>query len=302
MNLRQLELFLAVVEHGGFSAAARASRLTQSTISQHIAALEEEFGLQLLERSRNGVRLTEGGKILRKHAKSLVGELRATDTAIRKFRGLEQSTLRLGVSTIPATYMVSGVLARLCEQFPFLGLAVLQGDSRAAVEWLSNREIEVGVVGRKFDERGLTFAEVGQDRISLVVAPGHPWARRKAITVGDLYDGSFISREAGSGTGATVVEALRAAGVEVERLRIRAEMGGNEAIKAAVIAGLGAAFLSNVAVSRDVERGDLVIVPVTGLTIARPFYLVRRSGRHLSNAASGFWDLMLETFGAEAPA
>jgi DNA-binding transcriptional LysR family regulator len=297
VNLRQLDVFLAVVEEGSFSGAARVAMLTQSTISQHIAALEEELGVQLLERSRNGVQLTAAGRILRKHARTLVGELRATETAMRRHRGIEQTTLRLGVSTIPGAYLIPGVLARLSDQFPQLDLVVQQGDSRAVVEWLAAREIEAGVVGRRFEERGFTFAEVGEDRISLVVGRQHPWARRGSLAVKDLYEGVYVSREPGSGTGATVAEALREAGVDTGRLRIRAEVGGMEAIKAAVMVGLGAAFLSHVAVARDVERGDLVQLPVKGLNIARPFFLVRRSGRDLAPAAAAFWKLMLEVHG-----
>ncbi|HEX7879268.1 MAG TPA: selenium metabolism-associated LysR family transcriptional regulator [Candidatus Eisenbacteria bacterium] len=297
MNLRQLDVFLAVVEEGSFSGAARVAMLTQSTISQHMAALEEELGVQLLERSRNGVVLTEAGRILRKHARSLVGELRATETAMRRHRGIEQTSLRLGVSTIPGAYMVPTVLAKLGEKFPQLNVVVLQGDSRTTVEWLAAREIEAGVVGKRFEERGFTFAEVGEDRISLVVGRQHPWARRGTLTARDLYDGVFVAREPGSGTGATVTEALRDAGIDTARLRTRAEIGGMEAIKAAVLAGVGASFLSHVAVASDVERGDLVIVPVKGLTIARPFYLVRRSGRDLAPAAEAFWKLMIEVYG-----
>ena len=297
VNLRQLDVFLAVVEEGSFSGAARVAMLTQSTISQHMAALEEELGVQLLERSRNGVVLTEAGKILRKHARSLVGELRATETAIRRHRGIEQTTLRLGVSTIPGAYMVPVVLAKLGEQFPQLNVVVLQGDSRTTIEWLTAREIEAGVVGNRFEERGLTFAEVGEDRICLVVNRQHPWAKRGTLAARDLHEGVFVAREPGSGTGATVNEALRDAGIDPARLRTRAEIGGMEAIKAAVLAGVGASFLSHVAVARDVERGDLVIVPVKGLTIARPFYLVRRSGRDLAPATEAFWKLMLEVHG-----
>jgi molybdate transport repressor ModE-like protein len=298
VNLRQVEIFLSVVEQGSFSAAARDSLLTQSTISQHIASLEQEVGVQLLERSRNGVRLTDGGKILLKHARRLVGELRSTEAALRRFRGLEETTLRIGVSTIPAAYLVPEVLARLCERFPSLDVTVLQGDSRETTERLANREVEVGVVGSRFEERGFTFAEVGRDRICLVVFPGHPWAERSSIPVSELNQGLFIAREAGSGTGRTVSETLLAAGVETEGLRIRAEIGSGEAIKAAVIAGLGVAFLSDLTIRRETERGDLVVVAVDGLNITRPFYLVRQSGRELTPASAAFWELMLATHGS----
>jgi LysR family transcriptional regulator, low CO2-responsive transcriptional regulator len=298
MNLRQLEVLLSVVEHGSFSAAARESLLTQSTVSQHIAALEREFGLQLLERSRNGIRVTDGGRIVLKHARSVVGEVRATRAAVARFRGLEDTTLRLGVSTIPGGYLVPAVLTHLCDRFPGLDVLVLQGDSRETADRIASREVEAGVVGSRFEERGFVYVAVGREVICLVASGGHPWAGRPSITVEELVTGVFVTREPGSGTGKTVAEALRQAGVEADRLRVRAQLGGNEAIRAAVMSGLGTAFLSEMAVRRDVERGDLVVVPVDGLNITRPFYLVRRAGRELSPAASEFWTLMLTTHGA----
>ena len=302
MNFRQLELFVAVVDHGSFSAAARESLLTQSTVSQHIAALEEELDVRLLERSRNGIQLTDGGKILLKYARHVVGELRATQAAIRRFRGLEETTLRIGVSTIPGGYLVPPVLARLCRQYPNLSVVLLQGDSRETAERIANRELEAGVVGSRFEQRGFTYTPVGRDVICLVAPPGHPWTEKRSITLQDLREGSFIVREPGSGTAKTVAEALEAAGVTGDQLRVRAHLGGNEAVKAAVMAGLGVSFLSEIAVRREVERGDLAIVPVKGLRISRRFYLTRRTGRELSAPVAAFWDLMLSTYGSSAGA
>ncbi|HET9888525.1 MAG TPA: selenium metabolism-associated LysR family transcriptional regulator [bacterium] len=295
MNLRQLEVFLAVLDQGGFSSASRVTKLTQSTISQHISALENEVGVRLLERSRKGVRATEAGKILRAHAKSLVGELRSAESALRRFRGLEQTTLHVGVSSVPGAELVPQVLAQLCQLHPRLDLVLMQGDTRRIVEAIANREAEVGVVGRRMRVRGLTYTEVGDDRIVLVVAPGHAWAKRKSISIEQLPESDFVVREPGSGTGEVVMAALRAAGADTEALRIRAVVDGNEALKSTVKIGMGAAFFSVVTVARDVDRGELAIVPVQGLSIARPFYLVRRSGRRPSPPANAFWSLILET-------
>lgn len=295
MNLRQLEVFLAVLDHGGFSSAARVTKLTQSTISQHISALENEVGVRLLERSRKGVRATEAGKILRAYAKSMVGELRSAESALRRFRGLEQTTLRVGVSSVPGAELVPQVLARLCKQHPKLDLVLIQGDTSRIVEAIANREAEVGVVGRRLRVRGLTYTEVGDDHIVLVVAPEHPWAKRKSIRIEELAESDLVIREPGSGTGETVMDALRAVGVETESLRIRAVVDGSESLKSMVKAGMGAAFFSVVTVARDVERRDLVMIPVQGLSIARPFFLVRRVGRRPTPPAIAFWDLVLET-------
>jgi len=292
MNLRQIEIFLSVVEHGGFSAAARGSLLTQSTISQHIAALEQELGLQLLERSRNGVILTEAGRLLQRHARRLVGELQATEAAFRRLRGLEDAELRLGASSIPAGYLVPPVLARLCERFPNLRVALLHGDSQETLERVSNREIEVGVVGSRLDEKNFAFASAGEDHIVLVARPDHAWAGHGPITKSALLEAVFLGRESGSGTGRAVREALRDAGLDPRQVRVRAELGSAEAMKAGVLAGLGIAFLSDLSVRRELDRGDLVVVPITDFEIVRRFHLVKHSGRELSPASAAFWELM----------
>jgi DNA-binding transcriptional LysR family regulator len=295
MNLRQLEVFLAVVEHGSFSGAARSTQSTQSTISQHVAALETELGVQLLERSRNGIRLTDGGALLRKHARSLFGEVRATEAAFQRFRGLEETVLRIGASTIPGGYLVPPVLAELCSRFPRLAVYLLQGDSRETADRIASHDVEAGVVGARFDDPGFHFEVVGDDVIQLVVPRSHPWSTGRTIAVADLSESTYVVRESGSGTGRAVLDALRQAGLDPDALRVRAEVAGSEAIRGAVLAGVGIAFLSELAVRRDVERGDLVVVPVAGLVIRRPFYLVRRTGRELSPAATAFWDLMAKS-------
>lgn len=297
MILRQLEIFLSVIDSGSFSAGARNSHTTQSTVSQHIAALEEEFAVQLLERSRNGVSLTEAGKIFNKHSRRIMGEIRAIEEALLRYRGIEEATLRVAASTIPGAYLIPQVVAELCGRFPNLTVKLVQGDSREVVEAVINREAEVAVVGHRFEERGLVYATVGSDEISLVVAAGHPWAKRRCVTAAELADVPFVIRESGSGTAKTVVDALSQAGIDPSRQKIRLRAGSNDAVKAAVLAGVGVSFISILAVRSEVERGVLAVVPVEGLHISRRFLLVRRSGRDLSPAAAAFWDHMIAAYG-----
>lgn len=297
MNLKQIEVFLAVVETGTFSAGAKESLLTQSTVSQHIAALEGELGVRLLERSRNGVTLTEAGRVFRRHARQVVGDVRAAQEAIRRYCGVEASTLRVAASSIPGGYLIPPVLVALRERFAKLNVVLRQEDSQATVEAVASKEADVGVVGNRFEERGLSYAPVGHDEIRLALPREHPWAGRRSVPVAELDGLPMVVREAGSGTAKAVIEALGKAGVDTATLQVCAEVGSNEAVKASVLAGLGASFLSELAVRRDAERGDLALVDVEGLAISRRFFLVRRTGKDLPSVASAFWDLMLETYG-----
>jgi LysR family transcriptional regulator, low CO2-responsive transcriptional regulator len=297
MILRQLEVFLAVIDSGSFSAGARNANTTQSTVSQHIAALEAEFSVRLMERSRNGVILTEAGEIFNKHARRILGEVRGTNEAMNRYRGIEDATLRIAASTIPGTYLVPRVVADLCARLPHLAVRQVQGDSKEVIEAVINQGVEVAVVGNRFEERGLTYEPIGNDEIFLVVPGAHPWAARPSVRVNELIEAPFIVREPGSGTAKAVVEALSQAGMDVSRQRIRLSVCSNDAVKAAVIAGVGISFLSGLAVRNEVNQGVLAVVPVEGLHILRHFCLVRRTNRELTPAASAFWELMIETYG-----
>jgi len=293
MTCHQLRVFLAIADAGNFARGAEALRLSQPTVSQHIAALEGELGVSLLDRSRRGVTLTEAGKLLRRHARQVVGAMAAAQQAVERFRGLEETPLRVGVSTIPGTYLVPRAMPALFARHPGLRLILLQGDSRETLDRIAADDVELGLVGSRFEQRGLAYTPLASDTIRLVVAPDHRWAQVKAIALADLAGEPLILRESGSGTGKTVGEALRKAGLDLSTLQVRAEVGSTEALKAAVAVGVGAAFLSEWACREEVKRGALAAVAVEGLVVERSFYLVQRAARTLSPAATAFWEVLL---------
>ncbi len=112
MNLKQLEVFLAVAETGSFTRGAEKSFLTQSTVSQHISSLENEFGIPLLDRTGKGVMLTEAGSILFYHASKILAGTHELANAMQRFKGMEKVVLRIGASNIPGTYLIPLFLPR----------------------------------------------------------------------------------------------------------------------------------------------------------------------------------------------
>ncbi|SNB46057.1 selenium metabolism-associated LysR family transcriptional regulator [Geobacter sp. DSM 9736] len=292
MNLKQLEVFQAVAESGSFSKGAEASFITQSTVSQHIAALEREFGVKLLDRTGRGALLTEGGKVLLEQVQRLVAEAREVYRVMDRFKGLDDVHLRIGGSNIPGSYLIPAALPRLLARFPGIKVTVLQGDSRETLLRVIKDDVEIGVVGSRFATDECTFLPVGRDTIRLVVNRQHPWRRRRKVRLEELAAEDFILREPGSGTGNAVMEALEHAGVRVQSLRVRAYFGSNEAVKHAVAEGAGISFLSLVSVAKEIERGELAAVHVEGLAITREFFLVARAGRQLSPAAAAFENVL----------
>jgi len=293
MNLKQLELFVEIADSGSFSKGAEATFITQSTASQHIAALEKEFDVRLLDRTGKGVMPTEAGKLLLEHARTLVGAACQARLVMERFLGMEDVHLKIGASTIPGDYLLPRVLPATLTSFPGIRITIVQGDSVEIVGRLKREEIELGIVGSRYDEEGVEFSAIGQEQLVLVVPPGHRWSDRHPLRLQELSEEPFIQREPGSGTGKTVEEALRKGNFDSQSLHIRACLGSNEAIKQAVASGLGVAFISETSVIKEVERGELAVVPINGFTISRLFFLASRAGRELSPAAKAFADHLL---------
>jgi len=292
MKLRQLELFVAIVETGSFTRGAEAASLTQSTVSQHIAALESEVGLRLLDRTGQGVQPTPAGKLYLRHARRVLAERDALIQALAGYHGLQQVSLTIGASNIPANYLVPALLPRLAAEHPGIELTMQTGDSREMLERLLADEVELAVVGSRGSERGLDYLPLASDLLVLAVSPGHPWSGSRAITLEQLAISPLIVREEGSGSGQALQQALNQAGCAPERLQIAVRLGSNEAVRQALLGGFGAAFLSKISIRQELLRGELVRVPVEGLTVERQFWLVARSRRTPSSAARVFGELL----------
>jgi DNA-binding transcriptional LysR family regulator len=297
VNLRQLEVFLSVVENESFSKGATASFLTQSTVSQHIAALEEELGVVLLDRTRRKVVPTEAGKLLLQRTRRILAAVEDTSRAMARYRGLEEASLTVGASNIPASYMIPFAVSSLIERHPGVSVTVMTGDSSDVVAQLEREEIEIGVVGTQFATQRVSFTSLGHDRIGLIVPASHRWYGRRKVPLKDLAVESFVTRESGSGTRKTVEEALSGAGVDPRALTVRACFGSNEAVKNAVAQGIGIAFVSELSVQKDIKSGDLAVKPVQGLKISRSFFLAYRKGRQFSPPAVAFKEVLKEIFG-----
>jgi LysR family transcriptional regulator, low CO2-responsive transcriptional regulator len=301
MNLKQLEVFLAVAESGSFSRGADAALLTQSTVSQHISALEQEVGVKLLDRTGKGALLTEGGKVLLQRARRVSQEVREIQQAMNRFKGLEEGALTVGGSNIPGIYLLPVALGRLSAQFPRLEVTVLQGDSQAIIDRLARDEVEMGVVGSCFSEAAISFEPLGSEQICLVVPRQHAWQGRAVIGLDELTSQSLVARESGSGTDKTVRDALARAGVKGGALKIRVFLGSNEAVKQAVLNGVGAAFVSALSIQKELAEQSLCVVPVAGLAIQRSFYLANRCARELSPSAAAFATILRQLYGQGSP-
>jgi len=300
MDLRRLEIFAKVAELGSFSRAAEALFLTQPTISEHVRALEDELGVQLLDRLGRGATPTRAGQLLLGYARRMLTLSREAHQALERFQGRMSGELVVGGSTIPGEYVLPALVGQFKAKYPDISISLLIGSTRQVSDWLDEGRVEVGVVGARPAARTLAARELMADELVVVVAATHPWARRGTITLADLQTEPMVVRERGSGSRDAVEHALHEAGIAPATLRVVGEMGSTQAVKQAVRAGVGIALISRRAVEDECRAGLLACVKVKDLRVERAFYLVTHRDRTRSPLAQAFVEF-IESQSAEGP-
>ncbi|MFK5927481.1 MAG: selenium metabolism-associated LysR family transcriptional regulator [Desulfuromusa sp.] len=295
MTLRQLELFIAVAETGSFSRGAEAISLTQSTVSQHIAALERETNTKLLDRTSKGIFLTAGGEVFLQHARRVLAERDVLTQAMAGLHGLKKATLHLGASNIPANYLVPCFLSDLQQKYPGISLTMRIGDSSEVLAELKSGQVELGIVGGRIDDEVYSYEPLLKDQLVMIVGSDHPLKNSHSMTIKKMMDEKFIVREDGSGTYQALQKAFLSAGIEPESFHVIARLGSNEAVRRAIAAGLGCAFVSDLSIQNNLRHGELFKIDVEGLSIERQLWLVKLRERTPSPAAIAFSELLQQS-------
>ena len=258
LDAEHLITFAAVARHGSLTAAGRALHRSQPALSAQLKRLTGDAGVPLYRRTRYGIELTIAGSQLLPFAEAIV---RARDGARRLCADVtagERGVLRLTASMTAAVYLLPPILASYRATRPALQVDLLTRNSTDAVALLGRGEADLAFVEGPSTvlPEGFERHVVVRDDIVLVVPPGHPLAVAAAPASSDLAAFGFVRRERGSGTREVVDRALAAAGAAP--LRAAVEATGIDAVKEGVLHGLGPAFISALAVRREVASGDLV--------------------------------------------
>lgn len=292
MDLRRLEIFAKVAELGSFSRAAEALYLTQPTVSEHIRALEDELGAQLLDRLGRGATPTRAGQLFLGYATRILALSREARQAIDQFQGRMSGDLVVGGSTIPGEYLLPAWIGEFKAKYPDISLTLLIGDSRQVIDWVEEGRVEVAVVGAKPASRAVESRALMADELVVVVPAGHAWSTRDSVALADLRDEPMIVRERGSGSREATERALAAVGLDLGAFRVAGEMGSTQAIKQGVRAGLGVSLISKRAVQDECKAGLLHCVKVRDLRVARAFHLVTHRDRSRSPLAVAFLEFL----------
>jgi DNA-binding transcriptional LysR family regulator len=288
-QLPHLGTFSKAAELSSFTAAAMALGLTQAAISQRIQALERILDVPLFRRQGGRVLLTEAGQRLYDYAERILALHRE---ARQEITGQQKppisGNLLLGASTIPGEYLLPTLLSIFHERFLRIQVKAEISDSMKVIAQVERGQVNLGLVGRKIDHPNLEYRHLATDRMVLVVPPDHPWSRRKKVSFKQLCKHPLILREAGSGLRHYLEKQLARLGKSLSDLQIALELGSNEAIKKAVLEGLGLTILSSYAVEKELRAGQLVALRVTDLPCDREMFVVWDRRRVLSAPARTF--------------
>jgi DNA-binding transcriptional LysR family regulator len=286
-DLTGFDLLLSVTRTGSIGRAAAEHGISQPAASARMRLLEAQLGLALIERSPRGSRLTPAGALVAGWAQAVVDAAAALDAGLVALRHERDSRLRIAASMTVAEYLLPVWLTALRAVDPGAVVALSAVNSAEVAQAVLADAADIGFIEGPEIPDGLHAEPVGRDRLTLVVAPAHPWARRRSgVPAAELARTPLVSREAGSGTRRFFEEALRAQ-AGLERVPPAAELSSTTAIKAAVAAGAGSgpAVLSSLAVAAELSAGTLRAVPVTGVDLTRTLRVVWTAGRRLTGPA-----------------
>lgn len=282
-DLVGLDLFVDAVRLGSISAAARQHHVSQPSATERVHTLERRLGVKLLRRGPGGSAPTPEGEAVAEWAREVLEAVAHMADGVAAMRGPgDRHPLRIMASLTVAEYVMPMWLHahRIAGGAP-VELAV--GNSNAVARAVTDGDVQLGFVETPRRMIGLRTAVVGGDELTVVVAPGHPWARRRGpLTAAVLAETPLLLREPGSGTRdafEAALAAVRPGGVSssIEPLAV---LASTTTLKSATASGDGASVLSRLAVESEIASGRLVSVPVRGLDLHREFRAVWRPSEH----------------------
>ena len=278
ITIQQMRSLVCLAEERSFSRAARKMYLTQPSLTKHIKNLEEETGVQLVDRKSREMSLTPEGRILCESAKRVFALIDDTGEKIASMKENESGSIRIAASTIPATYILPHSLSRFRDRHKDIHCHVKTNDSDLTLDMILNDEAEIGFIGREIAGRKLRAEPLWRDRLVLVVPASHKWRGREKVSPDEVSTEPFVSRERGSATRKVLEEYLREnTNLTLSGFNIVCELGSSEAVKEAVLAGLGVAIISIHAVGREMESGLLLEIPIEDCSIERNFYMIYKA-------------------------
>lgn len=288
-TLHQLKVFEAVARHSSFTRAAEELYLTQPTVSMQVKQLSKAVGLPLFEQVGKRLYLTDAGKELYTTCREVFERLSKFEISIADLKGLKQGSLRLAVVTT-AKYVIPRLLGPFCQRYPGIDVSLTVTNHERVLENLADNRDDLYILSQPPEESDVNVHPFLENPLVVLAWRNHPLAQEKNIPLKRLAEEPFIMREPGSGTRKSIQKLFDEQGVE---LKVKLDLGSNEAIKQAIAGGLGISVLSLHTLALEGTNSPLTILDVENFPIRRSWYVIYPAGKQLSIIAQAFFDYLL---------
>ncbi len=299
MNLQQLTSFVRIAETHSFTGAADLQGMTQPAITQHVRALEKEFGQALFDRIGRSIQLTHAGEVLLGYARQITELATECRFAMQDLQDAGRGRLRLGAGLTISVFVLPGLLRQYRRQLPGVDLTVSTGSTKQVVDLVLANAVDLALVTEPGKNENLLVTNLYGDEMVLVVHPGHHFCRQRQIAPEALRGESFIFFEPGSGYRTYLEEVFRKAGVWP---RITMDLDSVEAMVRMAEIGLGVTILPRLSATEEISRGSLVPIKIRDWPpLVRTTAVVHRKDKYVSSAMRAFLTTLERSYGVEIP-
>ena len=290
-TLDQLRILYAISNEGNFKKAAEKLYISQPAVSLQVQNLERQLNVPLFYRDRRKARLTETGHLLIKYCDRILSLCEETCRALDELHTLQAGGLIIGASQTTGTYLMPRLIGIFRQKYPQIAIE-LEVHSTRKISWgIANGNIDLAVVGGEVPkelQNSLEIISYAEDELALILPLSHPFSSREYIQKEDLYNLNFIALNTRSSIRNVIENTLVQHGIDSTNFKIEMELNSIEAIKNAVHSGLGSAFISVSAITKELELGMFRWIKIEGITVKRTLSVLLNPKRYCSNATQIF--------------
>ncbi len=274
MNLNLFKTYVKVVETQNLSRTADEFGLSQPAVTKQIQALEDSYGVLLLERLGRRLKTTEAGETLYYHAKEIIKAVEKTDKAMEEMADSRRGSLFIGASTIPGEYILPHLIKNFKDLYPNIKISMDVGDTERMFNRVAEREIDLGIVGGWINNRKVEGFQWIEDELVVALPQNHRLSVRDRIKISELVNERWVLRQKGSGTRRAAEELIAASGIKIDDINVYMEAGSTEAVLATIETGMGISIVSNWAIQRLDPHRKICSISIAEPGTKRYFYVI----------------------------
>ncbi len=303
-TLDQLRILKAIAAEGSFKRAADSLYVSQPAVSLQVQNLERQLDVPLFDRGGRRAQLTEAGHLLLSYGEKILTLCQETCRAIEDLQHLQGGTLVVGASQTTGTYLLPRMIGLFRQRYPDVSVQLHVHSTRRTAWSVANGQIDLAIIGGEVPvelQESLEIIPYAEDELALILPVFHPFAALEMVQRDDLYKLQFIALDSQSTIRKVLDQVLARCGIETRRLRVEMELNSIEAIKNAVQAGLGAAFVSVSAIEKELQMEVLHRATIEQVTVKRLLSVIYNPNRYRSKAAEAFSKEILPMFSTHTP-